>query len=554
MLETCALFPRRPRLPMNVRTPGGYPPRSYDLVNFGGTGAEHRGFLATALFTLLLALPPAESLAQTPVPRVKNVIVMISDGAGYNTLEATRLWTGKPLAVDDAKRFRAASLSVHPLSTRNDAVPGPPGNDQDPAKAYDSASAWNPAPANGHGECPANFRGDAAWPYRIGAAGYSWHCATYPDSANTMTAMMSGVKSYNNAINVDGRGTPVVAAAEVAVAAGREAGVVTTADVTDATPAAGGGAHAINRSLRGAIGQEMFGRQLLSVIGGAGNPDFFNEGTRRDQPAHDFIDKATWEALKAAKRDGDRPLWLLVEDADRIRALGSGAEAPPATDLLALIGKGAQGLQQYRCASGDKPTGKHGCEIRPSLALPFETPLLTSQPMLTDLTGAALRLLNRGDGGFFLVIEESNTDRAAHANNLGRVIEARIAFEDSVRQVIAWIDSPASKASWDDTLLIVTADHDHLLFGPDADRKPFQPVQRAKKKGDLPRHQWFSFSHSNQLVPLYATGQGADAFMALATQTDPACKPRKTKDDPLCHPRYLDQADMGRFLIQALTR
>jgi len=510
--------------------------------------------LVAGLVAVLAGHPAADSAAQPAAPRVKNVIVMISDGAGYNTLEATRLWTGKPLAVDDAKRFRAASLSVYPLSTRNDPVPGPKGNDQDVSKAYDPASAWNAAKANSHGECPANFRGDAERPYPVGVAGYSWHCSTYPDSANTMSSMMTGVKSYNNAINVDGRGTPHVSAAEVAVAAGREAGVVTTADVTDATPAAGGGAHAINRGLRGSIGQEMFGRQLLSFIGGAGNPDYFNEGTKREKPAFDFIDKATWDALSEGKRDGQRPLWLLVQDADRIRALGSGAEAPPATDLLALIAKGAQGLQQYRCASGDTPTGKHGCEIKPSVALPFETPLVRDQPMLTDLTGAALRLLNRRDGGLFLVIEESNTDRAAHANNLGRVIEARIAFEDTVRQVVRWIDSPESKATWEDTLLIITADHDHLLFGPEADRKPFQPVQRAKKKGALPRHQWFAFNHSNQLVPVYAAGAGADAFIALAKMTDPGCRPRKRADDPLCNPRYLDQTDMGRFLIEALSR
>jgi len=44
--------------------------------------------------------PPA---AQPDEPRPKNIILLVADGAGYNMLQATRLWTGEPLAMDGSQ-------------------------------------------------------------------------------------------------------------------------------------------------------------------------------------------------------------------------------------------------------------------------------------------------------------------------------------------------------------------------------------------------------------------------------------------------------------------
>ncbi|MDT7933641.1 MAG: alkaline phosphatase [Sphingomonadaceae bacterium] len=492
--------------------------------------------LAALAVTAAHAAPrPRVAKAAPAAPRIRNVIVMISDGAGYNSIEATRLWTGKPLTVDDP-RFLRAAMSTYPLTHGNDPRPGPDGLKQDPRAVYDSARSWDTAAAPADYKCPKG--------YKTGFAGYSWNCETYPDSANTMSAMMNGNKSYNNAINTDGRGTPLVSAAEVAVAAGRVAGAVTTAQISDATPAAGGGAHAASRYARVGVADEMFGRGLLSVIGGAGNPDFSDDATQRDPAEKDrfeWIGAPLWADLKSGRNDSHQNWlkWTLIDDRARIQAIADGRE--PAPDRLAMIAKAKDGIAQYRGGLKASATEE-----------PFATPVPEAQPTLPELARAALARLASGAKGFFLMIEESNTDRAAHANNLGRVIEARISFETTVKAVLDYVDQPGDAIDWSNTLLVVTADHDHLLTGPDGDKVPFQPVKPSPHgAGHLPLHQWFSHSHSNQLVPIWVYGAGANQLIAKATKRDQYCDPQHR-----CFGRgkYLDNTDLGRFLLATLKR
>lgn len=490
------------------------------------------GVLATQLATVSAAAAP---------PKVRNVILMIADGAGYHMIDATRLWAGKPLEVDDA-RFQKAAMSVHALRHADEPRPGPDGLRQDPLDAYSSAKSWNTAPiAAAENQCPAVFSREQPTPYAQGFAGYSWNCATHPDSANTMSAIATGVKSYNNAINVDGEGNPVRSAAEAAVSSGRLAGVVTTAQLTDATPAAGGGGHAVSRYFRPALTAELLARGGLSVLGGAGSPDWDDDARPRDpadKARFEWIAPELWADLKGgtdrSRANGSR--WTLVEDRAAVQAIADGRAAPP--DKLLIVAKANGGIAQYRGG------------LKPGTEEPFATPIPEAQPTLTEMTRAALARL--GAKPFFLVIEESNTDRAAHANNLGRVIEARLSFEAAVRAVVDWVDRPDSPADWSNTLLIATADHDHLLFGPDADRVPFQPPQpNPAGPGHLPAHRWFSNNHSNQLVPIFARGAGARALIGQARKVDRWCDAQQR-----CfgRGRYLDNTDLGRFLLATMER
>jgi alkaline phosphatase len=477
----------------------------------------------------------AVPLRETP-PR--NIIVMISDGAGYSTLRATRLWTGKPMGVDTGG-WRHAPVTVAPLSTRNAPLPAPEGLAQDPAVAFDAARSCDATRVEG-------VRGGLyglTLSYPRGFGGYDWHRDSAPDSANTMSALMTGVVSYNNAINVDGAGRPVRTLAQAARESGRAVGVVTTAQVSDATPAAGGGAHAVARSMRREIAAQLFGSGLLTVLGGAGNPDWTDDATSRAEPRHDWIGADTWAALKAGAPVGgpEGPRWTLVEEAQAIRDLGAGRA--PLPDRLAMVPHAFDGVQQYR-----------GGGLGPSTEAPFATPLLPGQPALVDMALAALRRLDREPGGFLLVIEESNTDRAAHANNLGRTIEARLSFEETLAATLRWLASRESRASLADTLIVVTADHDHLLLGPDAARIPFQPVQPDGPDDDrLPDHRWLWNGHSNLPVPLFVRGPGAGRVLA-ATADGRRLSGRDRQGPMVCPtPRaLLAQPAVGRALI-ALT-
>jgi len=67
--------------------------------------------------------------------------------------------------------------------------------------------------------------------------------------------------------------------------------------------------------------------------------------------------------------------------------------------------------------------------------------------------------------------------------------------------------------------VIVTGDHDHLLLGPDSDTVPFQDIQ-DRGMGKVPGYKWQHTGHSNQLIPLYARGPGANLFPICANQRD----------------------------------
>lgn len=468
--------------------------------------------LSAALAALIAALPTIAPAHAAP----RNIIVMIADGAGYNALQATRLYTGKPLAVD-APRFRATSASTSPLRLGNDPVPGAAGLAQDPDTLYDPAKNWSAVPV----------AGDAKG-YPRGFQGYEWNRRTAPDSANTMSAMANGTKSYNNAVNVDGNGAALRTVAEAYHARGGEAGVVTTVELDDATPAAAGGAHNVSRKAHGAIADEMFG---------AGNPDYDDDARPRAIPDYDWIDASLWSDLKAGGNASGHNAahWTLLQDRAAIQAVADGRVAPPAH--LAMVAHAFEGANAYRAPG-----------LKPATTEPFAEPMVAAQPTLTELTRAALRRLDRRGGkDFFLMAEGGAVDRAEHRNNLGCVIETYVEFDNAVHDVVAWIGKGASGASWRNTLLIVTADHDHLLFGPDAATTAYQPVQpNPAGAGHLPLHRWMWDAHSNQLVPLYSAGAGSADVLALAIANDTAVN---AAGGPVGRGRYLDQAALGRLLL-----
>ena len=83
------------------------------------------------------------------------------------------------------------------------------------------------------------------------------------------------------------------------------------------------------------------------------------------------------------------------------------------------------------------------------------------QPTLVDLTNAAIAVLaSRPGRPFALFVEAGDVDFALHDNNLDNAIGAVISGDAAVRAVIAWVEK---NSNWDDSALIVTADHGHYL-------------------------------------------------------------------------------------------
>jgi len=448
--------------------------RHFSLVCLIGTGA---------------LLVPAFGQQAPAVP--KNVILMISDGTGANAIAATGMYTGKlGKQIFDGPQWIKSWSSTFPLRTGDDPVSGPAGLAQDPQVSYDPAKNWDTTPVT------TTTRG---FPDHF--AGYAWTKKSAPDSANTMSAIVNGHKSYNNAINVDGNGKPVTTFAEIESRAGKAVGVVTTVELADATPAAGSGAHNASRTSHQAITAEMLNAGVVSVIMGAGNPDYDNDGKRRTTPDYGWIGAADWMALKSGTHGSG---FKLIEDKSAFDALPTAANPP--RKLIGVV-HSFNSTQANRAGAA------------PATEAPYSVPRRTDVPDLPTMAKGALNILDDNPQGMFLVIEGGAVDRAEHADNLGRMIEEKTEFDDTVAAVSAYLGANTNGNNWSNTLVIVTADHDHLLLGPDSDTVPFQDL-KDNGPGKVPGYKWQNNGHSNRLVPLYARGANAALFAACAKRDD----------------------------------
>ncbi len=114
-------------------------------------------------------------------------------------------------------------------------------------------------------------------------------------------------------------------------------------------------------------------------------------------------------------------------------------DEPDVTRLVGLFG-GSDGNIDYRRANGSGYNPEN--------------------PTLPEMTDAALKVLSRHPQGFVLMVEGGAIDWAAHANNMDLMIGEAIDFNNSVQTVIDWVDDPTNDSTWQNTLVIVTADHE----------------------------------------------------------------------------------------------
>ena len=131
----------------------------------------------------------------------------------------------------------------------------------------------------------------------------------------------------------------------------------------------------------------------------------------------------------------------------------------------------------------------------------------------------AINVLQKNKNGFFLMIEGGAIDWAAHSNMTGRMIEEEIGFNATVDSVINWVET---NSSWDETLLIVTADHEtgYLTSGTKGLKYPQNMFLQESPKGVVPKVKWNHKDHTNDLVPIYVKGAGADIFTSFADEID----------------------------------
>jgi alkaline phosphatase len=430
--------------------------------------------------------------ASRPNKGVKNVIVMISDGCGYNHIYATDYFTGKKQVYE---RFPVQlGMSTYEYEKTTEAGTQLLG--------YDPVLTWK------------NFNYSLA------------PLAT--DSASAATAMASGVKTVNGAIGVDVNGQPVQLVTQRAEAQGKATGVITTVEWSHATPA-GFVAHNASRNNYAAIAQEMISSSGTDVIMGAGNPDF-DDNALAAVPAKDakYVGGASlWADLKAgiaggdANGDGIADPWTLIQSKTDFEKLATARTTPKR-----VCGTFQAYTTTQQARSGD------------GTAAPYVVPLNATVPSLATMSKGALNVLDNDPDGFFLMIEGGAIDWASHANQTGRTIEEEIDFNDAVEAVVKWVER---NSNWSETMLIVTGDHETgMLTGPGSKATgTFKPIVNNGRYV-VPGVEWGSGDHTNQLIPLYAKGGIADFVDSYVRTKDPV------------RGAYIDNTDLAKLVFTAL--
>ena len=219
------------------------------------------------------------------------------------------------------------------------------------------------------------------------------------DSAAGATAFATGKKTYNGAIGLDSLKQPAVTILELAEAKGLATGLVSTCDITDATPSSFI-AHQLKRSMHEEIAADFLKTDVNVIIGGGKK----------------YFEKRT---------DGKNLLTTMA--AMNYQVLGdiSAMESIHAGKLINLYADvNPLKIQEGR---GDA---------------------------LLKSTAKAIELLSQNKKGFFVMIEGSQIDWGGHANDVNYAITEMVDFDKSIGYALDF----AKKNG--ETLVVITADHE----------------------------------------------------------------------------------------------
>ena len=341
-----------------------------------------------------------------------------------------------------------------------------------------------------------------------------------PDSAAAGTAWATGQKTSNGRVStVAGSDVvaPLLTILEAARIAGYKTGNVSTAEITDATPAVLG-SHINNRGCQGpanmancliykkanggpgSIAEQFIDHRIDVILGG---------GRARFQQTIDGGPYAGQTVVQSATAQG----YTYVTDATGL------AGVTPGQRVLGLFNDGNMSLEWSGLLAAPFPgSGPQAC---------LEDQRLSNEPSLADMTAKALEMLDAktpGDKkGFFLQVEGASIDKQDHASNPCGQIGETIAFDKAIK---VGLDYAATHPK---TLVIVTADHGHtsqIIEAPTSSSQPgaFSILTTADGAQMVVSYAsqpvGASQSHTGTQVRIAAQGPQAANVTAITDQTE----------------------------------
>ena len=361
------------------------------------------------------------------------------------------------------------------------------------------------------------------------------------DSSASGSSWATGTKTYNNAVDVDIYGNPQLNLFELAKAAGKATGNVTTAEIQDATPAVleshsseracygpqgktdGTSNNASKQCLInqlkenggiGSISEQLLDTRADVTIGGGSK--YF----RQTVQGGEYKGKTVWEQAK------EMGFQTVENDPAAMNALQYKDGQP----VLALMSDGNMPTKFNPSKATAKDPAK---DANPTVCTPNADWLGNQGSSLKDMTKKALDLLNANPNGqkngFFLQVEGASIDKQDHAGNACGQIGETDDFDQAIAYAMQNVDLS-------NTLVIVTADHAHTSQILNA--QPAYALSTVLKTADGNNmvvsygtaqedsrdtdggYNGGDMEHTGTQLRIAASGPGAQRVIGLTDQTD----------------------------------
>lgn len=361
------------------------------------------------------------------------------------------------------------------------------------------------------------------------------------DSSASGSSWGTGTKTYNNAVDVDIYGNPQLNLFELAKAAGKATGNVTTAEIQDATPAVleshstergcygpqgktdGSSNDALKRCLAnqlkenggiGSISEQLLDTRADVTIGGGSK--YF----RQTVQGGEYAGKTVWEQAKemgyqTVENDPAAMNALEYKEGQSVLALMSDGNMPTKFNpSKATAQDPAKDANPTVCTMNDKWLGNQGSS-------------------LADMTKKALDLLEANPAsdanGYFLQVEGASIDKQDHAGNACGQIGETDDFDQAIAYAMKNVDLT-------NTLVIVTADHAHtsqilnaqpayalstVLKTADGNNMVVSyGTAEADSRDEDGGYNGGDMAHTGTQLRIAASGPGAQRVIGLTDQTD----------------------------------
>ena len=361
------------------------------------------------------------------------------------------------------------------------------------------------------------------------------------DSSASGSSWATGTKTYNNAVDVDVYGNPQLNLFELAKAAGKATGNVTTAEIQDATPAVleshstergcygpqgktdGTSNDALKRCLAnqlkenggiGSISEQLLDTRADVTIGGGSK--YF----RQTVQGGEYQGKTVWEQAR------EMGFQTVENDPAAMNALQYKDSQP----VLALMSDGNMPTKFNPSKATAKDPAK---DANPTVCTPNADWLGNQGVSLKDMTKKALDLLganpNGQKNGYFLQVEGASIDKQDHAGNACGQIGETDDFDQAIAYALKNVDL-------NNTLVIVTADHAHTSQILNA--QPAYALSTVLKTADGTNmvvsygtaqddsrdedggYNGGDMEHTGTQLRIAASGPGAQRVTGLSDQTD----------------------------------